>query len=347
MDEKIVIRFLLEDTPVKVQSFTQSEGITFDRPKDASPLNIAFGLQSLLPGRLDPVRLRHDWRSAEFGLDAQVDNGCLILSGSYGDREGLPFGAYDITLEVESLNFRDSQQRLILGKNQSKEVVFHILPDSRRVQLLNNFDPGTAGLIEKSEVDGKAVADWLLSDAPREARKACLLNILTKLAAPPMQRQPRKLLGQHFQRFHFAEVDRVYAVANKLLRKDLDLLVKNKGWVCEGSPKASIHQKVVRDALKRYKADLSGRKLEDFTLTSYRQGGRNSLQIVVAEPLFEHSKVYADLDIDLGNPLWNIEGFVVHLGELLDPGRTDHFKIHEKFQKSELRDFVFYEVMQN
>ena len=34
---------------------------------------------------------------------------------------------------------------------------------------------------------------------------------------------------------------------------------------------------------------------------------------------------YADLDLDLGNSLQDLVGFFVHMGELLNPDRTDHF----------------------
>jgi len=344
MDEKIVVHFENDGTPMKVQSFSREEGIAFDKPKDASPLNIAFGLQSLLPGRLDPVRLRHDWRNREFGLDATVEDGSWVLSGFNGDREGLPFGVYDITVEVESYTFRNSGQRVVLKQGKQVEISLNAQPDARRIQLQDNFDAATATLLGKSAVDGQPVAQWLASGTPREARKACLLNILTKLAAPPMP-GARKSLTSRFEGLHFAEVDRIYGAASPALKTDLDGFVAKKGWVFEGRPTASIHQKVVRDALKRFKTDLAGKKLEDFSLSSYRQGGRNSLQVVVAEPKFEHPAVYADLDIDLGNPLWNLDGFIVHLGELIDSGRTDHFSLHEKLNKGDTEDFVFYQIV--
>ena len=345
MDEKILVRFENGGTPMKVVAFSAEEGIVFDKPKDASPLNIALGLQSLLPGRLDPVRLRHDWRCKEFSLDAAVQDGGVVLSGYNGDREGLPFGTYDITVEVESYKFRNAEQRVVLKQGKQADVVLNAEPDTRRIELLDNFDTGTATLVKNSAVDGQSLETWLRSATPREARKACLLNILTKLAAPPMPNAPKKSLTGRIEGLHFAEVDRVYAAANPGLKKDLDGFVEKKGWVFVGRPGAAIHQKVVRDALKRFKSELYGKKLEDFTLHSYRQGGRNSLQIVIAEPKFDHPRVYADLDIDLGNPLWDLDGFIVHLGELLDPARTDHFDLHRKLTKGDTGDFVFYRIV--
>jgi hypothetical protein len=343
MDEKILLRFENDGKPMKVLSFDAGEGITFHKPKDASPLNFAFGLQSLLPGRLDAVRLRHDWRDKEFNLDITVHDGGLLLSGFRGDREGLPFGAYDITVEVESYRFKNGQRRVILKKGAQQDVAMITEPDTRRVALLGNFDAATEVLVKASSIDGDKLEAWLTSATPREVRKACLLNILTKLAAPPMPGAARKALTSRFSSLHFADVDRVYGSADPALRKDLDAFVNKDGWVFEGRPKASIHENLVTNAVKRF-PELKGKTLDDFVLSSYRQGGRNSLQIVVAAPNFPHPVIYADVDIDLGNPLWDLQGALIHLGELLDSGRTDHFALHDKLNKGDTKDFVFYRI---
>ena len=344
MDEKILLRFEHDGKPMKVVSFAVDEGVTFDKPKDASPLNIAFGLQALLPGRLDPVRLRHDWRNKEFALDASVEDGGILLSGFHGDREGLPFGAYDVTVEVESYRFENPQQRIVLKQGKRDEILLVAKPDPHRIALLNNFDAPTGALVNNSSIDGQSLSTWLASTTPRAARQACLLNILTKLAAPPMP-GIKKGLNTRFASLHFGEVDRVYAAADPAIASDLEELVKKDGWVAEGRPKHPIHEKVIEDALKRFKTELKGKKKEDFTLTSYRQGGRTSLQVVLAIPKFSHPVVYTDVDIDLGNPLWDLDGFVVHLGELLDPSATDHFDVREKLNRGVTKDFVFYRVV--
>jgi hypothetical protein len=345
MDERILLQFENDGKPMKVLSFVRAEGITFHQPKQASPLNLAIGLQPLLPGRLDAVRLRHDWRQKEFNLDIAVHDGGLLLSGYRNDREGLPFGAYDLTVEVESYRFANNEQRIVLPRGEQKAVTLIAEPDRRKVQLLDNFDAATASLVQASSVDGHPLQTWLSSAAPREVRKACLLNILTKLAVPPMPGAARRALTSRFAALHFADVDRVYGSADPALRADLDGFVRKGGWAFEGRPKASIHQKVVTDAVKRF-PELRGKALADFELASYRQGGRNSLQIVVATPRFAHPAVYADVDIDLGNPLWDLEGALIHLGELLDSGRTDHFALRRKLDKGDTKDHVFYRIVE-
>lgn len=344
MDERILLQFENDGKPMKVVSFNAAEGIAFHKPKDASPLNVAIGLQALLPGRLDAVRLRNDWREKQFNLDVTVKDGGLLLSGFRGDPEGLPFGAYDLTVEVESYRFKNSQQRIVLKKGAQRDVIIIAEADRRRVELLDNFDTATEALVRTSSIDGDTLEAWLTSATPREARKACLLNILTKLAAPPMPGISKRSLTSRCVSLHFADVDRVYGSADPALRADLDEFVRKEGWVFEGRPKASIHQKVVRDAMKRF-PELKGRSQDDFALTSYRQGGRNCLQIVVAEPQFAHPVLYVDVDIDLGNPLWDLQGALIHLGELLDSGRTDHFALHDNLATAATKDFVFYRVV--
>ncbi len=343
MDERILLRFQHGGKPMTAVSFQTNAGIVFDEPKDASPLNVAIGVQSLQPVRLELVRKRHDWRNNEFKLDVVLHDGGLLLSGFKGDRDGLPSGPYDLTVEVESYRFREPTPRVVVRDGKQANAVFDAEPDTRQVVLKNNFDKATAALVNNSSVDGEALVSWLGNKVPREARKACLLNVLTKLAAPPMPKV-KKGLTQRFQSIHFAEVDRIYGVVDPALKSDLDGFVGKEGWVFEGRPKAAVHKKVITDAIARFPVELGGKTEKDFKLESWRQGGRNCLQVVIATPQFAHTQAYAEADIDLGNPLWDLDGLFVHLGELLDSGRTDHFDVHRKLKKGETEDFVFYDV---
>ena len=76
MDEKIFLRFEQAGERMPVASLKLKEGITFDEPQDASPLNVGFGLQSLQPMRIEAVQRRHGWDRNQFGFDA-----CLIEGG--------------------------------------------------------------------------------------------------------------------------------------------------------------------------------------------------------------------------------------------------------------------------
>jgi len=48
----------------------------------------------------------------------------------------------------------------------------------------------------------------------------------------------------------------------------------------------------------------------------------------------------------LGNPLQDIQGVVIHIGELLDPGTTDHLSLYKKLaQDSKISPYLFYRVV--
>jgi hypothetical protein len=346
MNESLLIRFASQGRPLNVIDFQAREGVTFDHHPDASPLNLALGFQSLLPGQLDLVRRRHDWRNQEFLLDVAADSGALRVSGFEGDAEGLPPGAYDITIELESYKFRDDLRRVVVHEGQATEIALEEDPDLRRVQLRDNIDGLTSTVIghPRSAVDGLPLSDWLASPNPRAARKACLLNILCKLRTPP---DPAggfsDPLTSLMEFVFFADVDRAYAAFRPGLRQQLDRFVDAGMWVREGHPGAPIHQRL-RAGMTRIGVPNAG----EFDLTSYRQGGRNCLQIVVATPPAGSADPtsYADVDIDLGNPLWDVVGFIVHASELLDSGRTDHLALRSKLAKGPTSDFMYYDLVQ-
>jgi len=105
----------------------------------------------------------------------------------------------------------------------------------------------------------------------------------------------------------------------------------------EGAPGAAIHQRLLG------RAGVPQHQLE-----SFRQDSRNSMQVVMAYPSGQPAggRYYADVDIDLGNPLRDIEGFVVHLGELLSGRDTDHLKLQSALTKKgqPTAPFIYYDV---
>lgn len=346
MNESLLLRFRSSARPLTIKSFRADEGVVFDEHPDASPLNLAVGLQPLFPQLLEPVRQRNDWRNREFRLDAVLDSGGLRFSGFNGDPLGFPAGVYDITVEVESFRFKNAAQRVILNRNATTEMVLDEEPDLRRVRIRPGMDSLTTRLIgdQRSEVDGQPLGEWLNSERPRAARQACLLNILAKLRVPVEISEPRpEPLAGLFDFLYFADVDRVYAGAKPGLLGCLDRLVETGRWVKEGRPAAKIHERLL-DTLDRF--GVSPADARRFPLISYRQGGRNCLQVVVASPPPEFSDpmLYADIDIDLGNPLWDLQGLLVHLGEVLDSGRTDHFALHSKLDRDDTKDFLYYDI---
>jgi len=349
MNESFVLRFSTATRPLEVLDFRGDLGIVFDSHPHASPLNFGLGLRPRQPQRLDPVRQRHDWQPGEFKLDAARHGGGIRFSGFQGDASGLPPTIYDLAVEVESYQFEDSRTTLEIPEGGQVEVTLRETPSQRRVKVSGNIDPLTADLLDdaRSMLDGQPVRQWLESAAARESRKACLLNILAKLRVPPAPAAGMTTpLTALFDYVYFADVDRVYGSAQPGLNNMLEQLTAAKAWVKEGKPKARIHRRLL-DSLTRL--GVASADADRFSLTSFRQGrGKNSLQIVVAAPPpgFNDPALYGDIDIDLGNPLWDLEGVLVHLGELLDPGKTDHIALHDKLDQGDTKDFLYYDPVQ-
>lgn len=344
MNEALLIRFQSPKGPLTVKDFKSDEGVTFDHHPDASPLNFAIGFRPLLPGALELVRARHDWRNKEFGVDVKAESGGLRVSGFQGDPEGLPASAYDLTIELESYRFKDDQPRVVIHDGGTVNIQMDEKPDPRQVQLRNNFDPLTAAVIAhpSSRVDRAALAEWLASDIPRASRKACLLNLLCKLRTPPAPAQGfAESLTSLMDFVFFADVDRAYAAFRPKLHEQLETLVAAGVWAREGAPGAPIHRRLL-DGMSR----IGVPNVSNYQLISYRQGGAACLQLVIAKPpMGADGTVYADIDIDLGNPLWDLAGLIVHIGELLDSGRTDHFALRKRLVKGDTKDFVFYDIV--
>lgn len=340
MNQSILIQFRSPDRSLRIVGFSKDEGIVFDDHPDPSPLNVAFGLQPLIPPKIPP-RFLHD---GVFKLGAALESGGLRLSGFRGDPKAFPMGTYDINVEVESFRFHNASQRVSVDPDKESSMTLDEEPDRRQVKLRGGIDAETQSVLsnEKSIVDKKRVLSWLEDAVPRAARKACLLNILAKMRVPAASDSGMPdPLTKMLKFVYFADVDRIYAAVGKGLSARLERLVEQKRWVREGRPRAKIHRRLLA-TLDQF--GFGAEEAKGFPLTSYRQGGRNALQIVLAQPP-KGDLLFADLDIDLGNPLWDLAGFFVHLGEVLDSGRTDHLKLHKNLDQGETEDFLYYDVV--
>jgi hypothetical protein len=71
------------------------------------------------------------------------------------------------------------------------------------------------------------------------------------------------------------------------------------------------------------------------------------MQAVVAIPPPDLPHTYAEFDLDLGNPLQDVLGFFVHMGELLDGKPTNHLDMRKVLAKGKASDFLYYTVVAN
>jgi hypothetical protein len=65
---------------------------------------------------------------------------------------------------------------------------------------------------------------------------------------------------------------------------------------------------------------------------------------VIATPTASFGHMFADIDLDLGNPLQDVAGLVVHVGELMDGQPTNHLDLRKKLGKGRAKPYLCYTV---
>ena len=346
MNERIIFRLTEDGRRLPINSLS-SEGITLRNETDATPRGLVVEFDQDSPVtrfRMDRVRQLRGWHPHVFKLEVQLLGGNLILTGV--DPRALPAGRYWFRLRIADLNLPRERIRVEIPEDGEAEKEIKVRKDKRDVRLtsaVTAFDGDIKRVVEadSSRLDGLAAAEWLTSRHPRPRRKACFLNLLAKLRTAPAASDH---LLRHVHHVFFADVDRVYARVDRKLFTRLETLARDpsKPFFDEGSPASAGHRRLL-ERISRFEDNT-----EQYRLRSFRQEGKNSMQAVVAVPPDPTRLHYADFDIDLGNPLQDVVGFVIHLGELIDPGRTDHLALREKLGKNKtVAKFLFYEVVKN
>jgi hypothetical protein len=347
MNERIIIRLTEDGKHLPINSLT-SEGFMLRNETDATPRGFAFefdGDNAIMKSRMARIRELHGWHPHIFKLELQVFEGNLVATGV--NTRSLPAGRYWFRLRISDLNLPTDKITVDVPEDGDGRAEVKVKKDKRDVRLtaaVTAFDGDIRRVVEvaASRLDGAAASEWLTSRSPRPGRKACLLNLLAKLRATPTASDH---LIRHVQHVFFADVDRVYARVDRELHPRLLALSEQspKSFVKEGSPKSAGHRRLLdRVAL------VEGGGVE-YDLHSFRQAStKNSVQAVVAVPKDPTRNHYADFDIDLGNPLQDLVGFVIHMGELINPGKTDHMALRENLGKNKtIAPFLFYDVVKN
>lgn len=125
-------------------------------------------------------------------------------------------------------------------------------------------------------------------------------------------------LWHHVRWVHRAFRDRIYVEADTTLPLALARCPK-----MESARVSLSHHRQLFEALGLREGPLSG----------YRENARPSLQVSY---YVGQRAVYADIDIDLGNPVRDVIGAVVHVLEVVWPGKTDPVRVRREL----LRDPV-------
>jgi hypothetical protein len=323
-----------------------SDGIMLNNERDAFPRSVTLEFDArndITAYRMNNVRELRGWPPSQFSLKATLVDGTLAFAGE--DANSLPPGGYWLWLEITDLEVVGGTINVDIDEDEPDAlVIVDVRPDSRTIRLTTDIDEFDAEILRvlqapASALDGMAIDAWLASPNPRPSRKACLLNLMAKLRTVPAPADP---LITDVNSIFFGGTERVYGQVNPALFQRLQALAidPEKPFYDEGNPASATHLKL----LDRIEAGGLGNK-SDYALHSFRQEGRTSMQVVVATPSVAPAPFCADFDIDLGNPLQDVEGFVTHIGELAFGGETNHLDLRRKLAKGAMKQFLYYTVV--
>jgi hypothetical protein len=312
-------------------------GIEFDEP---DPIERTVGFQ--LNGRSEATRHRmrriaqvKGWDLGQFKLTISVEDGNVVLRGV--DPDALPEGYYSLRVRVEEARCVQKSTSADVDQDGHGVIRVEVHADDRSVDVdLTSCDPEIERVLDDSTIDGFPASTWLDSPDWRPTRKACLLNLLAALRVSPSKSD--HLIDDVHHVFKVLN-DRAYMKVDSALKRRVENLVKdpNKPFYAEGPPTAPIHRLLLDEIPAEEKTGFQ-------ELLSFRGEGRPSLQMVIAVPPVALPHTYAEFDLDLANPLQDVLGFVVHVGELLDGRPTNHLDLRKTLAKGKATDFLYYSV---
>lgn len=338
MNESIEVQFRKNGKRLRVKRQLPG-GIEFDEP---DPLERTVGIQfgarnEITRMRMDSIRRIQGWEPGQFKLSLSVEDGSIVLRGV--NEHALAEGRYRLRLQVEEV--RSTGLRIAKVDHDGRAVVdVPVEMDDRTVDVdLSGADASIREVLDRSRVDGSLSVDWLADQNRRPTRQACLLNLMASLRARPTVTTPLvKLVHEVF----LVANDRIYAKVDRELLETLQRLADHpkKLFFAEGTPHAAIHGRLLTEMPEPAEV-----KVQFTGLRSFRAEGRPSMQAVVAVPPPALPHTYAEFDLDLGNPLQDIVGFFVHMGELLDGKPTNHLDLRKPLAKTKAAEFLCYSVV--
>jgi hypothetical protein len=339
VNEIIQIRFRRNNKPLRIRRQVPN-GIELDEPEPIQrTVQISFdGANEITQYRMRRVRQIQGWEPGQFRLSIAVEDGAIVLRGV--DPLSLPPGRYTLSARVEELKIKPARKAVQLDENGLAAVTLEVETDDRDVDVdIEACDPLVRQVIDASIIDGQAAGAWL-AESSRAVRKACFLNLLASLRARPTTAEP---LIRHVDSVFWVSNDRVYAKVRRPLVEALEGLALDprRPFYREGRPKAAVHLQLL-GALPEPAETLA--LLPPSCLVSFRGEGKPSLQVVVAEPPPGLAYTYAEFDLDLGNALQDLAGFVVHVGELIDRSPTNHLDLRRRLAKTSAGPFLPYDL---
>jgi hypothetical protein len=315
-------------------------GIELDEP---DPIERTIGIQ--ITGRSEATRFRmrrigqvKGWEPGQFKLTVSVEDGSVVLRGV--DPDALPEGHYSLKVQVEEARTQQSTSAVTIDQDGHDTLDVVLTQDERGVDVdLTDCDQQVLRVLAGTTIDGQDSSTWLGSGDWRATRKACLLNVIAALRTRPSLSD---MLIEDVQHVFRVFNDRVYAKVDRRLLARVEELAKHpkQPFYREGPPKAKIHER-----LMDHIPEASDLKSRFQGLLSFRGEGKPSLQMVIAVPPLELPHTYAEFDLDAANPLQDLVGFVIHMGELLDGKQTNHLDLRAALAKTNAKSFLYYGIV--
>jgi hypothetical protein len=338
VNEYIEVNFRRKGKALRIKRQVPGDGIELDEPDPiVRTVTIGFHAANDITGyRVRRVGQLQGWEPGQFKLQMSAEDGSLVLRGV--DPYALPQGRYTVRVRLEEARTREKTRTVQIDENGHAVLVVEVETDDRDVDVDLGTDAEITRVLGESTFEGEGGMEWLDGDW-RPAKKACLMNLMASLRVRPTLSAP--LISQ-VQRFYqignergFARVDREFLTRLEELAND-----PKKPFYREGRPKGAIHRKLI-DTIPREIRPL----FSPDRLVSFRGEAHPSLQAVVAEPPPGYAFTFADIDLDLGNPLQDVAGFIVHMGELAGGDPTNHLDLHKKLAKTAAKEFLYYKVV--
>jgi hypothetical protein len=316
MNESFTVKFMENNTLWPVTKADVDLGIIVANENDAWPRRCELSIVPQTPGtrfRMKDIAHANEWQFPEYHFNLGVVGGGLVFSGV--DKEGLPAGTYSVSIDVEDLPTTKGPFDVTMPENGSATMIVPVQTDHRPLVLSDPLPAEIRRVLQASTLDGRPAMEWISDSSRRLNRRACLLNLLIKLCSIPYWIPGADPLITRVESIFFARTERIYATITPGFYEDVQSFVDaHQHFYAEGRPAASVHQDLY---------DLLKLDPNEYEPLSFREEGQRSMQAVVARP--KHGgKYYVDLDIDLGNPLQDVEGIIIHLTELLGSDVTDH-----------------------
>jgi hypothetical protein len=340
MHEYIEVQFRRNDKPYWIKRQVAA-GFEFEEA-DPPTRTIDVGFAPFDDGtryRMAHIRQVKGWSPQEFRLRLSVEDGSLVIRGD--DEFSLPEGFYDVTANVSDAKARKRPKRVEVPHDDHGVVVVDLELDDRTIDVdLSAADQQILDVLASSTLDDQPGVQWVEDDDIRPARRACVLNLLASLRVFPTASAPLlsdvTCLFKALDERSYGQVETAFADRVTQLSEDHDKVYP------EGRPNAPIHRQLI-PAIGEF--DASARGLFDETgLLSFRAEGGPSLQMVVASPKQAYDHRFVDLDLDLGNPLQDVVGLLVHIGELLDGRPTNHLDLRKQLAKGKAAPYLYYSV---